>query len=52
VKRLLLLLCGLGGLAPTARAEAPFALKDGDRVVLLGDAFIERDQATATSRRS
>lgn len=30
--------------AATACAEPPFELKDGDRVVLLGGTFIERDQ--------
>src|SRR5688572_21692635 len=32
-------------MAPAARAaDEPFELKDGDRVVFLGDAFIEREQ--------
>ena len=31
--------------AATASAEAPFELKDGDRVVFLGGTFIERDQS-------
>src|SRR5205807_8782314 len=30
--------------APTARAAAPFELRDGDRVVLIGDTLIEREQ--------
>ena len=30
--------------ATAAAADAPFELKDGDRVVLLGGTFIERDQ--------
>lgn len=43
-----LILIGLGSLiAPSFVCAAelpPFALKDGDRVVLLGDTFVERDQ--------
>ncbi len=31
--------------APTGKPDAPFELKDGDRVVLLGGTFIERDQS-------
>jgi hypothetical protein len=35
----------LVGMATAARAaDAPFELKDGDRVVFLGDTFIEREQ--------
>src|SRR3982751_6173437 len=45
VRRTLTLLCGLAGLMPaTTRAAATFEFQDGDRVVLIGDAFIERDQ--------
>ena len=46
MRHLPFLLCCLLGLLPTAtRAETPFELKDGDRVVLLGNTFIERDQS-------
>ena len=37
---LLTLLCN----ATSTRAAAPFELKDGDRVVFLGDTLIEREQ--------
>ena len=32
-------------LSPTAVVAAPFELRDGDRVVLIGDTLIEREQA-------
>ena len=37
-------LCGLVVLAAPALAAEPFALKDGDRVVLVGGTLIEREQ--------
>lgn len=46
MRRLLLLICYLSGLMPAAtRAAEAFELKDGDRVVLLGNTLIERDQS-------
>ncbi len=43
--RFLLLLLSLHLLAPDARAQEPFTLKDGDRVVFLGNGFVEQDHA-------
>jgi lysophospholipase L1-like esterase len=40
-----LLLLSLHLLAPDARAQEPFSLKDGDRVVFLGNGFVEQDHA-------
>src|SRR5262249_38122226 len=37
-------LSALSPAAPLATRPAPFAWKDGDRVVLVGDTLIERDQ--------
>ncbi|HEY7425994.1 MAG TPA: SGNH/GDSL hydrolase family protein [Gemmataceae bacterium] len=52
----LLLCCGLALAAPSVRAEDAFALRDGDRVVLVGNTLIEREQRygyweTALTRR-
>jgi len=44
MKRLLLLLSAVVALAIPATAAAPFELKDGDRVVFLGDTLMEREQ--------
>jgi lysophospholipase L1-like esterase len=38
------LLSGLLALAPAARGADPFPLRDGDRVVLIGNTLIEREQ--------
>ncbi|HEX8203336.1 MAG TPA: hypothetical protein VF590_22865, partial [Isosphaeraceae bacterium] len=45
MRRLLCLLCCLPGLMPAAALAATLELKDGDRVVLVGNAVIERDAA-------
>jgi putative heme-binding domain-containing protein len=44
MKRLLLLVAVLLLPSSTLRAAAPFELKDGDRVVFLGDTLMEREQ--------
>ncbi|HSH93103.1 MAG TPA: PVC-type heme-binding CxxCH protein, partial [Roseimicrobium sp.] len=44
MRRLFLCLAILISIVSPARAAAPFELRDGDRVVLLGDTFIEREQ--------
>ena len=45
MRRLSLLLAAVLLLTATARAAAPFELKDGDRVIFLGDTLIEREQS-------
>jgi lysophospholipase L1-like esterase len=45
--RFVLALLPLVVAAPAARAAEPFALKDGDRVVLVGNTLIEREQRYA-----
>jgi lysophospholipase L1-like esterase len=52
----LLLCCGLALAASPVRSEEAFALRDGDRVVLVGNTLIEREQRygyweTALTRR-
>ena len=44
MRRFSLLLAAILLLTATAHAAAPFELKDGDRVVFLGDTLIEREQ--------
>ena len=43
--RFLLLFLSLQLLVPDVRAQEPFSLKDGDRVVFLGNGFVEQDHA-------
>ena len=44
MKRIFCLLAAWVAVSFSLRAAAPFELKDGDRVVFLGDTFIEREQ--------